>query len=114
MSDPVELTLTIPASALVRLAEALAAALEPQGPAPAGGWLSGAQAAADYLDWPKARVHQWIGRLPHYRAGGRLMFKREELDDWVATQREGPNPPLDDPRRATTLLRDHGIRPLRP
>ena len=60
--------------------------LEVDAPSP---WLSGAAAAAAYLGWPRERVYKRLAVLPHYREGRRLMFRREELDRFVAAAREG-------------------------
>jgi hypothetical protein len=49
-------------------------------------WLTGAQAAAEYLGWPVKRVHNRIGELPHHRNGGALMFRTDELDRYVASR----------------------------
>jgi hypothetical protein len=46
-------------------------------------WLSGAQAAADYLGWPRERVYKRLSELPHYREGARLMFRRDEPDRYI-------------------------------
>jgi excisionase family DNA binding protein len=51
-------------------------------------WLAGAAAAAAYLGVPRARVYRRLGEIPHHRNGSRLMFRRDELDRWLTTQRE--------------------------
>ena len=51
-------------------------------------WLSGAAAAGEYLGWPRERVYKRVHELPHHRHGNRLMFRREDLDDWVESHRE--------------------------
>jgi len=51
-------------------------------------WLAGAQAAADYLGWPRERIYKRLRDLPHYREEGRLMFRRDELDAWIEGCRE--------------------------
>lgn len=61
-----------------RAAEILQASNEP-----APRWLTGAQAAADYLGWKVKRVHNRIHELPCHRNGGRLMFSTTELDEYV-------------------------------
>jgi hypothetical protein len=58
-------------------------------------WLCGAEAAASYLGWPKARVYNKLRRLPHSRDGRLLMFSTDQLDRFIAEQYEGP------PRLAT-------------
>lgn len=57
--------------------------------APGGGqllspWL-GIAAAADYLDWPRQRLYKLTasGAIPHYKQEGRLLFHRQELDQWL-------------------------------
>jgi excisionase family DNA binding protein len=49
-------------------------------------WLSIANAAA-YLDWPKQRLYKLTaqGAIPHYKQDGRLLFRRDELDQWLRT-----------------------------
>jgi hypothetical protein len=58
-------------------------------------WLTGAHAAAEYLGWPKARIDKHIRQMPHRRHGGRLMFRRDELDTWLDDFYEGPARPLE-------------------
>jgi excisionase family DNA binding protein len=52
-------------------------------------WLN-IDSAADYLDLPKARLYKLTaqGAIPHYKQEGRLLFHRQELDDWVARYRQ--------------------------
>lgn len=47
-------------------------------------WLDVA-AAAERLRCPKSRIYALVSakRIPHHRDGSRLLFKREELDEWV-------------------------------
>ena len=47
-------------------------------------WLSIDKAAA-YLDWPKQRLYKLTaeGAIPHYKHDGRLLFRRDELDQWL-------------------------------
>jgi excisionase family DNA binding protein len=51
-------------------------------------WLAGAQAAADYLGMPRARIYKQLATIPHYRHGARLMFRRDDLDAWLERRRE--------------------------
>ncbi len=46
-------------------------------------WLAGAQAAADYLGWPRERVYKRLPEIPHYKDEGRLMFRKDELDAFL-------------------------------
>jgi excisionase family DNA binding protein len=47
-------------------------------------WLS-IDAAAAHLDWPKQRLYKLTaqGAIPHYKHDGRLLFRRDELDQWL-------------------------------
>lgn len=48
--------------------------------------------AAEYLDYPKKRIQNLTSqkRIPHYKEGGRVLYRRDELDAWLADHREGP------------------------
>jgi excisionase family DNA binding protein len=83
-----------------RVAELLAERLPANGP----GWRwVDVPAAAEYLGWPKGRVEKLTaGRaIPHYRTGGRISLRTDELDAWMAERYEGP-------ARAATRLRAVG------
>jgi hypothetical protein len=89
MSDPVAITL--PADAVEAIAaRAAEIVLERLAERDNGGspWLAGAQAAADYLGWPRERVYKRLHELPHCRDEGRLMFLRAELDAHLEQHRE--------------------------
>ena len=47
-------------------------------------WL-GVRRAAAYLDWPPQRLYKLTaqGAIPHFKHDGRLLFHRDELDQWV-------------------------------
>jgi len=49
-------------------------------------WLD-VHGAARHLTCPRSRIYALVsaGRIPHHRDGSRLLFRREELDDWVRT-----------------------------
>jgi excisionase family DNA binding protein len=51
-------------------------------------WFSSKQTAA-YLDCGVGRIHNLVseGRLPSHKEGGRLLFLRSELDDWIRSGR---------------------------
>jgi hypothetical protein len=57
-------------------------------------WLYGAQAAADYLDWPVGRVQKLTAkkRIPHHRLDDeqRVSYRTDELDAWLDEFYEGP------------------------
>jgi hypothetical protein len=84
-SEDIRVTLLVPPELLEHVATAVAARLEFSGrrDAPASPWLCGAEQAAAYLSWPVGRVHKYMRQLPHRKVGGRLMFNRHELDDFV-------------------------------
>jgi excisionase family DNA binding protein len=47
-------------------------------------WLSAPEAAA-YLRFPLKRVYNLTSAhaIPHHRQGGRIVFHRAELDEWL-------------------------------
>jgi excisionase family DNA binding protein len=53
-------------------------------------WMA-IEGAARYLDWPKQRLYKLSasGALPHYKQEGRLLFRRDELDAWLAQFAQG-------------------------
>lgn len=57
-------------------------------------WLYGAKAAATYLNLPVATIQKLTAAdaIPCHRQtrGGRLSFRRDELDAWRAEQYDGP------------------------
>lgn len=76
-------TLELPPEALeqvARRAAELVAARDP-GPEP---WV-GVNEAAEHLGCKRQRVYDLVsqGRIPHRKEGGRLVFKRSELDAWL-------------------------------
>lgn len=79
--------LALPPEILDRLADALA---ERTGVTPSP-WMS-ADRAAEYLDVPKKRIQNLTsaGRIPHHKEGGRVLYRRDELDAWLAEHYEGP------------------------
>lgn len=95
-------SLSLPDALLDVLAERVAALVIGQlgAAAPASApWLD-VTAAADYLCCKPRRLHDLVsqGRVPFYREGGRLMFRRSELDEWLTSGRAGDTrvtPPAD-------------------
>lgn len=49
-------------------------------------WLD-VDGAARHLACPRSRIYALVSsrRIPHHRDGSRLLFRREELDEWVRT-----------------------------
>ena len=73
-------------SDLDQLAELLAPRLAPRltDTTTRTGWLDVDQ-AAEHLACPKSRLYALTStrRIPHQRDGSRLLFDRNELDEWV-------------------------------
>src|SRR3954463_7896256 len=67
-----------------RLADKLAARLAPPGALAATPWMS-AQAAADYIGCSLSRVRKltMLGDLPTHRDGGRVLYRRDDLDAYI-------------------------------
>ena len=49
---------------------------------------------AEYLQCSLSTVRRWVarGKVPHYRMGKMIRFRRSELDRWLDTYREGDWP----------------------
>ena len=77
------------------LTDALAAVSKPVSP-----WIN-INSAAAYLDLPKQRLYKLTaqGAIPHYKQDGRLLFRRNELDRWIAAYRQ-PCDWISEPNRA--------------
>ena len=67
-----------------RLADRLAARLAPPGAPATTPWMS-AQAAADYIGCSLSRVRKltMLGDLPTHRDGGRVLYRRDDLDAYI-------------------------------
>jgi len=52
-------------------------------------WM-GIEKTAEYLDWPRQRLYKLTasGEIPHYKHEGRLLFRADELDRWLAGFRQ--------------------------
>jgi excisionase family DNA binding protein len=46
------------------------------------------RAAAQYLGMSLRTLQSQLGQMPHYRRGGKILFKRSELDRWMQLYRE--------------------------
>jgi excisionase family DNA binding protein len=72
--------------ALLTLADRLAPILAPQlsQSRQSSSWLDVRQ-AAKYLACPRSRIYALVSvrRIPHHKDGSRLLFRCEELDEWV-------------------------------
>jgi excisionase family DNA binding protein len=58
---------------------------------PSSAWMSVDKAAA-HLDWPKKRLYNLVAakEIPHRKHGNRLLFRRDELDQWLDYYYEEP------------------------
>ena len=58
-------------------------------------WLT-IDEAAEHTRLPKNTLYKLTaaGAVPHYKPGNRLLFRRDELDDWIEGFREGNQPNL--------------------
>ncbi len=76
------LDLRLPDDVLEGLAERVAARIAQQlQQKPESPWLTTEEAAA-YLRWPVQRIYKQ-NDLPRRKHGNRLMFRRDELDDYL-------------------------------
>jgi excisionase family DNA binding protein len=73
-----------PDGVLERLAELIAARVNPRTADRVSPWLTAAQ-AADYLSCSVSRIRTLTltGELPHHRDGRRPLYHRDELDEYV-------------------------------
>jgi hypothetical protein len=69
---------------------------------PSSPWLCGAKQVAEYLGWPIGRVHKYARQLPCRKVGGRLMYRRDELDAFID---QHPDPSGWSRRRSTSVPR---------
>jgi len=44
---------------------------------------------AQYLNMKTSTVYAWVPEMPHYKVGNLLRFKKEDIDAWMETKREG-------------------------
>ncbi|MBA2643148.1 MAG: helix-turn-helix domain-containing protein [Actinobacteria bacterium] len=49
--------------------------------------------AAEYLRWSKNAIYKLTAAraIPHHKHGGRILFRRDVLDEWLDEYREGPH-----------------------
>jgi hypothetical protein len=80
-----QLTLAMPETLIAELAHAIASELRAVGanPSPSTPWVSGTAGLAEYLGWPTGRAEKYARRIPHHLVGARLMYHRDEVDEWV-------------------------------
>ena len=44
---------------------------------------------AQYLGMKTSTVYAWVPEMPHYRIGNLIRFRKDEIDAWMQTKREG-------------------------
>lgn len=44
---------------------------------------------AQYLGMKASTVYTWVPEMPHYRVGNLIRFRKEDVDAWMETKREG-------------------------
>src|SRR4051812_32562303 len=49
-----------------------------------------ARRAAEYLDMSERSLSRFLHQIPHYRPGGKKLFKRSDLDLWMEHYRREP------------------------
>lgn len=92
MSDfGVPLTVTLDAGLLEELVQRITARVLERLEATTTSWMN-LETTANYLDWPKKRLYNLVakGQIPHRKQGGRLLFNRAELDQWLDGLYQGP------------------------
>ena len=54
---------------------------------------------AQYLNMKASTVYAWVPEMPHYKIGNLLRFRKEDVDAWMETKREGSGVPKTGTRR---------------
>ena len=57
--------------------------------------LLGVEELADYMGVPKATLYKWNSEgtsPPRYRIGRRILYRLDEVDDWIEAHREPAEP----------------------
>jgi excisionase family DNA binding protein len=87
-----KVTLAVPTELVEAIAARAAALVAGQLDSPAEGWIGVEQAAA-HLACPKSRIYRLVSQsrdtrranpLPYEKDGSRLLFRRSDLDRWLA------------------------------
>jgi excisionase family DNA binding protein len=58
---------------------------------------------AQYLGMKTSTVYAWVPEMPHYKIGNLLRFKKEDVDAWMDTKREGAEVPGASTRRTKNV-----------
>jgi hypothetical protein len=87
----IEVAVMLPAIGLAQLEERIVRSVLTNLPEAGSPWMN-LEAAARYLDWPQKRVYNLVAcnEILHRKQGGRLLFRRGELDIWLDLHYQGP------------------------
>lgn len=79
-----ELVVTTPEALSETIGAVLRAVLAEQGKSPQSDWLTLTE-ASQHIKIPEATIRDWVAKrkIPYKKAGGRLLFSRRKLDEWV-------------------------------
>jgi len=90
MSTPLEITFALRPDVIEVIAQRAAVIVAETVGETRSPWLT-VEEAAEYLRWSKNRVYKHVGKdgIPHRKHGRRLLFHRQELDEWLEGYREG-------------------------
>lgn len=82
---PDALSLSLPAELVEIVAERAAELVEERRVGGVEPWIGVGDASA-HLACPRSRIYALVsaGRIPHRKDGSRLLFRRSELDEWLA------------------------------
>jgi excisionase family DNA binding protein len=77
-----------------------------------GRWMR-TREAAEYLGLTRSALYSRIGDVPHHKIDRLLLFKRDDLDAWLASHRRQPDNPETWIRRSEPILTSRPRKPTR-
>jgi excisionase family DNA binding protein len=77
-----------------------------------GRWMR-TREAAEYLGLTRSALYSRIGDVPHHKIDRLLLFKRDDLDAWLASHRRQPDDRETWIRRSEPILRSRPRKPTR-
>ncbi len=77
-----------------------------------GRWMR-TREAAEYLGLTRSALYSRIGDVPHHKIDRLLLFKRDDLDAWLASHRRLPDNPETWTRHSEPTLRSRPRKPTR-
>ena len=91
MSDGLRLELPVPPELVEAVAQRAAQILEDRQEDSRSPWLTVDQ-AAEHTGVPKQSLYKLTSAkaVPHRKVGARVLFSRQELDEWLDDHAEGP------------------------